>query len=66
MADSLAHMEDIGIFIPEALTKDGVTKYVIQIIISQTEWTVHRRFKEFAEVIYLFEELKSRVCCIIL
>ena len=50
MADSLAHSEDIGIFIPEALTSDGFTKYVVQIIVAQTEWTVERRFKEFAEV----------------
>ena len=50
MANSLAHIEDIGIFIPEAVTKDGVTKYVIQIIISHAEWTIHRRYKEFAEV----------------
>jgi len=50
MADSLAHIEDIGIFIPEAVTKDGVTKYVIQIIISHAEWTIPRRYKEFAEL----------------
>jgi len=50
MADSLAHSEDIGIFIPEALTSDGFTKYVVQIIVAQTEWTVERRFKEFAEL----------------
>jgi len=50
MADSLGHSEDIGIFIPEAVTKEGVTKYVIQIIISHAEWTIQRRFKEFAEL----------------
>ena len=50
MAQSLDKPEEIRIFVPEAITKDGITQYVIQVIIGSVEWTIKHRFKEFVEV----------------
>lgn len=50
MANSLNHPDDVRIYIPEAVTKDGITVYTIQVRVGSVEWNVKHRFKEFAEV----------------
>ena len=39
-----------SISIPEAVSEDGVTYYAVRVDVDAVNWTVRRRFRDFAEV----------------
>ena len=39
-----------SISIPEAVSEDGVTYYIVRVDIDTVNWTVRRRFRDFAEL----------------
>ena len=51
MANSLTKPDSVEIYIPEAITEESITLYIIHLRIGHIEWTVRHRFREFVEVI---------------
>ena len=47
-----------SISIPEAVSEDGVTYYVVRVDVDKVNWTVRHRFRDFAE---LHEVLKPQM-----
>ena len=39
-----------SISIPEAVSEDGVTYYVVRVDVDKVNWTVRHRFRDFAEL----------------
>ena len=64
MADILSKTDDVRICIPEAVTKGGVTVYVIQVRVGPVEWHVSHRFKDFAEVRSLLFKIHARIASV--
>ena len=40
----------VSLSIPEAVSEDGVTYYVVRVDVDTVNWTVRHRFKDFAEL----------------
>ena len=50
MADWLSNPENVKITVPEAINEENVTWYEIHVQISEVQWKLRRRFREFVDL----------------
>ena len=51
----------VSLSIPEAVSEDGVTYYVVRVDVDTVNWTVRHRFKDFAELHEVLANLRSQL-----